>query len=123
MFDAEVTMYDFGINVYSIYMDCYSGVPAHLDRYIADMKTLFRLPNSTASMKSMWLKKVSYCKQENSFIFRHLIMDIGLNYYSVYLDCHGGIPPHLDRYVFDMKNLFKLSNSSASLKSFLLKNF
>ncbi|XP_072013118.1 lysosomal protective protein-like isoform X1 [Amphiura filiformis] len=58
---------DIGINFYSIYMDCYGGIPPHLDRYLVDMKHLFSLPNSTATMKKTWLKKVKSSKQKPTF--------------------------------------------------------
>ncbi|XP_070574647.1 lysosomal protective protein-like isoform X2 [Ptychodera flava] len=37
----------------------------------------------------------------------HLVNDAGLNRYSLYLDCAGGIPPHADRFKADLKNIFK----------------
>ncbi|XP_070574652.1 lysosomal protective protein-like [Ptychodera flava] len=37
----------------------------------------------------------------------HIINDIGLNRYALYMDCAGGIPPHATRYLRDMKNVFR----------------
>lgn len=46
----------------------------------------------------------------------HFIMSVGLNWYSLYLDCAGGIPPHLERYRVDMKNLLWSPKSNVTKK-------
>ena len=47
---------------------------------------------------------------------QHFMMDVGLNWYSIYLDCAGGIPPHLERYLVDMKNLLWSPKSNVTKK-------
>ncbi|XP_077982218.1 lysosomal protective protein-like [Glandiceps talaboti] len=41
---------------------------------------------------------------------QHFLYNIGLNMYSLYMDCAGGIPPHMQRFRADFKNIFRFYN-------------
>ncbi|XP_077982821.1 lysosomal protective protein-like [Glandiceps talaboti] len=43
----------------------------------------------------------------------HIIFDIGLNEYALYLDCDGGIPPHLHRFRTAFRNMFRFYHFQA----------
>ncbi|XP_033113452.1 lysosomal protective protein-like [Anneissia japonica] len=51
------------------------------------------------------------CKSRVDMV-HSIVFDIGLNTYGLYSDCYKGIPPHLHRYVTDMKGVFDDFESS-----------